>query len=195
MAEGRRRLAILISGRGSNMEAIIQAARDPAYPADVALVVSNRAAAPGLARARDLGVPTIALPHGDFPSREAFDAALDALLREHRIDVVALAGFMRVLTPGFVRRWQGRMLNIHPSLLPRYPGLHTHRRALEAGDREAGCTVHEVTADLDSGPILAQARVPILPGDSAESLALRVLAEEKRVYPPAIAAFIRGREG
>jgi formyltetrahydrofolate-dependent phosphoribosylglycinamide formyltransferase len=194
MAEGRSRLAILISGRGSNMEAIVTAARNPAYPAEVVLVVSNRGSAQGLQRAAELGIPTLVLPHRDYPTREAFDAALDEQLAAHVIEFVVLAGFMRVLTPAFVRRWKGRILNIHPSLLPRYPGLDTHARALAAGDTEAGCTVHEVTEDLDSGPILAQARVPIRPGETPETLAARVLAEENRLYPRAIADFIRGRE-
>lgn len=176
------------------MEAIAHAATDPAYPADVVLVISNRASAPGLERAAARGLPTLVLPHSDYPTREAFDAALDKALAAHAIEFVALAGFMRVLTAPFVRRWKGRMVNIHPSLLPRYPGLDTHRQALEAGDAEAGCTVHEVTEDLDSGPILAQGRVPIRPGETPEALAARVLAEENRLYPKAIADFIRGRE-
>ncbi len=176
------------------MEAIATAARDPAYPAEVALVVSSRASAPGLARAAARGLPTLVLAPRDFPTRETFDAALDQALAAHRIDYVALAGFMRVLTAPFVRRWKGRIVNIHPSLLPRHPGLDTHARALAAGDAETGCTVHEVTEELDSGPILAQARVPIRPGETPEALAARVLAEENRIYPAAIADFIRGRE-
>ncbi len=188
---GRVRLAILISGRGANMEAIVRAARDPAYPAEVALVVSNRADAPGLARAEALGVPTAVVPHRAFAGREAFEAALLSVLEAHRVEAVALAGFMRVLTAGFVRRFEGRMVNIHPSLLPLYPGLDTHARALAAGDREAGATVHLVTAELDSGPILAQVRVPVLPGDTAETLAARVHAAELALYPGAIADWIR----
>jgi phosphoribosylglycinamide formyltransferase-1 len=194
MAEGRAkaRLAILISGRGSNMEALVRAARaDPAFPAEPVVVVSNRADAAGLGIAQALGVPTEVVESRARP-REAFEDELDLCLRRHRAEVVALAGFMRVLTAGFVQRWEGRMLNIHPSLLPRHPGLDTHARALAAGDREAGATVHLVTPELDSGPILAQARVPVLPGDTEETLAKRVLAEEHRLYPQALAAFLAG---
>lgn len=187
----RVRLAILISGRGSNMEAIARAAQASDYPAEVVLVVSNRAEAAGLARAAALGVPTAVVPHREFPSREAFEEALHALLAAHRVEAVALAGFMRVLTEGFVRRWEGRMVNIHPSLLPLYPGLDTHARALAAGDREAGATVHLVTPVLDSGPVLAQARVPVLPGDTPETLAARVLEAELALYPRAIADWLR----
>lgn len=188
---GRPRVAILISGRGSNMVAIAEAARD-GYPAEIALVLSNVEGAEGLARADAHGIPTATVPHRAFPTREAFEAALDRELRHHAIDIVVLAGFMRILTPGFVRGWEGRILNIHPSLLPLYPGLHTHRRAIEAGDREAGCTVHLVTAELDSGPALAQARVPVLAGDTPDALAARVLVEEHRLYPQALADFVRG---
>ncbi len=193
MAEAghRTRLAVLISGRGSNMEAIARAAEAPDYPARVVLVVSNRADAPGLARAAALGIPAEVVPHRAFAGREAFEAALDARLRAHDVEAVALAGFMRVLTPGFVGRWEGRMVNIHPSLLPLYPGLDTHARALAAGDREAGATVHLVTPELDSGPILAQARVPVLAGDTAETLAGRVLDAELALYPQAIADWLR----
>lgn len=193
-APGHRvRLAVLISGRGANMEAIARAAKRPAYPAEVVLVAANRADAPGLARAAALGLETAVVPHRDFPTREAFEAALHARLEAHGVEAVALAGFMRVLTPAFVRRWEGRMVNIHPSLLPRYPGLDTHARALAAGDREAGATVHLVTSELDSGPILAQARVPVLPGDTAETLAARVLEAECALYPAAIADWLGAR--
>lgn len=181
------RLAILISGRGSNMEALLAAAAQPDYPATPVLVVANRADADGLAVARARGVPAIALPHRDYPSRAAFDAALADLLNAHRIDLIALAGFMRILTPAFIRQWPDRILNIHPSLLPRYPGLDTHARAIAAGDGHAGCTVHIVTERLDDGPILAQARVPILAGDTPDSLAARVLEQEHRIYPQALA--------
>ena len=186
------RLAILISGRGSNMEALVRAARaEPGFPAEVVLVVSNNNEAPGLATARALGVPTaVVLSRGR--GRAAFEAELDALLRAHGVEAVALAGFLRVLTAGFVDRWAGRMVNIHPSLLPRHPGLDTHARALAAGDRETGATVHLVTTELDAGPILAQARVPILPDDTPERLAGRVLAAEHRLYPAALAAWLRG---
>lgn len=185
------RLAILISGRGSNMEALVRAAQTPDYPATVALVLANKTDAAGLLFASAHGIETLALPHRDFPSREAFDAALDAELRARAIDFLALAGFMRILTPGFIGQWQGRIVNIHPSLLPKYQGLHTQQRALDAGDTETGCTVHIVTEALDDGPILAQARVPILAGDTVETLEARVLAQEHRIYAPALAAHIR----
>jgi formyltetrahydrofolate-dependent phosphoribosylglycinamide formyltransferase len=185
----RPRLAVLISGRGSNMEALARATRAPDYPATLALVVSNRPEAEGLATAAALGLETLALPHRAYATREAFDAALSAALDANAIDLVALAGFMRILTPGFIRAWEGRVVNIHPSLLPKYQGLDTHARALAAGDSEAGCTVHVVTERLDDGPVLAQARVPILPGDTPEQLAARVLVEEHRIYPPAVADF------
>ncbi len=191
-ADRRVRLAILISGRGSNMEALLRAAQaDRAFPAEPVLVVSNRGDAAGLARAAALGVET-AVVESRGRSRADFEAELGACLEAHRVELVALAGFMRVLTPAFVARWEGRLLNIHPSLLPRYPGLETHARALAAGDREAGATVHLVTAELDSGPILAQARVPVRPGDTAETLGLRVLAEEHQLYPRALAAYLSG---
>lgn len=187
----RPRLAVLLSGRGSNMVALAEAAREPDFPATLALVVSNRPGAEGLATAAAMGLETLALPHKAYPDREAFDSALSAALKMHDIDLVVLAGFMRILTPGFIRQWEGRILNIHPSLLPKYQGLDTHARAIAAGDSEAGCTVHVVTERLDDGPVLAQAQVPILPGDTAEELAARVLAEEHRLYPQAVAAFAR----
>jgi formyltetrahydrofolate-dependent phosphoribosylglycinamide formyltransferase len=188
----RTRTAILISGGGSNMAALIQAASDPAYPADIALVLSNVPDAGGLARAEAAGVPTVLIDHRPFgKDRAAFDAAVHATLTENDIAFVALAGFMRILTPGFVALWSGRMINIHPSLLPLYKGLHTHQRALEAGDSEAGCTVHWVTPELDAGGSIAQARVPIMPGDTAETLAARVLVAEHRLYPGALAEAVR----
>lgn len=187
MPERRVRLGVLISGRGSNMEAVAKAAAHPGYPAQIAVVISNKAHAAGLATAAGMGLATAVLPHRAYPDRAAFDAALDALLRQHRVELVVLAGFMRVLTAGFVHRWAGRIVNIHPSLLPLYPGLDTHARALAAGDTEAGCTVHIVTEHLDDGPLLAQARVPVCPGDTADMLAARVLHEEHRIYPEAIA--------
>jgi phosphoribosylglycinamide formyltransferase-1 len=190
-ADPQARLAILISGRGSNMEALIRATRTvPGYPAVPVLVVSNRAEAAGLAIARALGVATAVVPSRGR-SRADFEAELDACLRGHAPDLIALAGFMRILTPDFIGRWRGRILNIHPSLLPKYPGLDTHARALAAGDREAGATVHLVTEALDSGPILAQARVPVLPNDTEASLAARVLEAEHRLYPDAVATFLR----
>jgi phosphoribosylglycinamide formyltransferase-1 len=161
--------------------------------ADPVLVASNDPAAGGLARAAALGIPVAAVDHRPFGGdREAFEAELAAKIDAARPDILCLAGFMRILTPGFIRRYQGRMLNIHPSLLPKYPGLHTHARALAAGDAEAGCTVHEVTAALDAGPILGQARVPVLPGDSEDALAARVLAVEHRLYPAVLRRFARG---
>jgi phosphoribosylglycinamide formyltransferase-1 len=189
-APRRARLAILISGRGRNMEALAEAAADPAFPAEAVLVLSNRADAPGLARAAERGIETAVIESAGR-SRRDFEADVEALLRAHAIDLVALAGFMRVLTPAFVGAWQGRLLNIHPSLLPAYPGLDTHARALAAGDSVAGATVHLVTADLDAGPILAQARVPVEPDDTPETLAARVLAAECRLYPEALAAHAR----
>lgn len=187
----RVRLGVLISGRGSNMEALARAAQDVAYPAEIAVVIANLPDAAGLAVAVAMGIETLALPHRDFANRAAFEDALDAALRAHGVEIVVLAGFMRVLTPAFVARWPGRIINIHPSLLPLYPGLETHERAIAAGDAEAGCTVHIVTEKLDDGPLLAQARVPILPGDTADTLAARVLREEHRIFPAAIAEVAR----
>jgi formyltetrahydrofolate-dependent phosphoribosylglycinamide formyltransferase len=187
----KRRLAVLISGRGSNMEALARAAQAPDYPGDIVLVAASKAGAAGLETAAALGLATAAIPSRDHPTRESFDDALTAALEAHGTEAIALAGFMRILTPGFIRRWQGRIVNIHPSLLPKYPGLDTHARALEAGDAEAGCTVHIVTEILDDGPILAQARVPVRPGDTAETLAARVLEQEHRLYPDALADFLR----
>lgn len=186
-----KRVAILISGGGSNMLALV---RDMAgdHPARPVLVASNDPEAGGLAKAAALGIATAALDHRAWPDRESFEAALAEAIDASGADLICLAGFMRILTPGFIRRYQGRMLNIHPSLLPKYPGLHTHARALAAGDAEAGCTVHEVTADLDAGPILGQARVPILPGDTEDSLAARVLTMEHRLYPAVLRRFAAG---
>ena len=186
-----KRVAILISGGGSNMVALLRdMAKDRA--AVPVLVASNNPAAQGLDRAAALGVPAAAVDHRAFAGdRAAFEAALLVPLLAARPDIVCLAGFMRVLTPGFVDRFRGRMLNIHPSLLPNYPGLHTHARALAAGDREAGCTVHEVTPVLDDGPILGQARVPVLPGDTEATLGARVLAMEHRLYPAVLRRFAR----
>lgn len=184
----RLNLAILISGRGSNMEALLDAAKDPAYPARPVLVLSNRPDARGLDTAAAAGIPTAAVDHKPFgKDREAFERAIDARLEAAGTEIIALAGFMRVLTPWFVEKWTGRMINIHPSLLPKYKGLDTHQRAIDAGDREAGCSVHWVTAGVDEGAVIAQARVPILPGDTAEDLAARVLPQEHRLYPEALA--------
>jgi formyltetrahydrofolate-dependent phosphoribosylglycinamide formyltransferase len=180
----KRRAAVLISGRGSNLGALLAAASDPAYPAEIALVVSNQPDAPGLALADAAKVPTSVLDHRRFGhDRAAHEAAVDAELHRHGADIVCLAGYMRVLTPFLVRRWTGRMLNIHPSLLPAFPGLDTHARALAAGVKLHGCTVHLVTEAVDDGPILIQAAVPVLPRDTAEALAARVLAQEHVIYP------------
>jgi len=186
------RVAIMISGRGSNMAALIEAAKTPDYPAEIALVISNRADAPGLEIARAEDVEALAIPGKPYgKDREAHERAIDAALAEARINIVCLAGYMRLLTPYLVNRWSGRMLNIHPSLLPAYPGLDTHARALAAGEQKHGCTVHLVTETMDEGPILAQASVPVLPGDTEDALAARVLAREHEIYPAALAAFVR----
>lgn len=184
---------ILISGSGSNLQAFIDASRDPTYPCTVAAVISNRPGVRGLERAEMAGIPAEVLDHTRFASREAFDAVLQQRVDAHEPDLVVLAGFMRILTPAFVAHYQGRLLNIHPSLLPKYPGLHTHRRALEAGDAEHGVTVHFVTADLDGGPPVVQARVAVLAGDDEASLAARVLEREHLIYPFAARLFAEGR--
>jgi len=190
------KVGVLISGRGSNMRALIEAARAAPLPYEVAVVVSNRLEAEGLAFAAAAGVPTEVVDHRPFAGdREAHERAVDAVLREHGVELIALAGWMRLLTPWFVNAWEGRMLNIHPSLLPNHPGLETHRRCLEAGDPVHGCTVHLVIEEMDAGPILAQAEVPVLPGDTAESLGERVLAVEHRLYPTAVAKAAEGLRG
>jgi len=187
----RAKVAVLISGRGSNMTALIEAAKAPDCPYAVVLVLSNKPDAEGLTLAAAAGVPTLAIDHRPFgANREAHERALDAALREAGVEYVALAGYMRVLTPFLVAAWAGRMINIHPSLLPKYPGLDTHRRAIEAGDAEAGCTVHLVTPGVDEGPILDQARVPVLPSDTPETLAARVLTAEHALYPRALAKLV-----
>ncbi len=188
----RRRVAILISGRGSNMAALIEAARDPAYPAEIVGVFSNDPDAGGLAIAAQNGVPVAARPHRDFATKAAFEAAMGEVLAQWGPVIICLAGFMRLLSAEFCTEWAGRLINIHPSLLPRHKGLHTHEAALAAGDAEHGCTVHFVTPGMDEGPIIAQARVPVLAGDTAETLAARVLAEEHRLYPAALAMVARG---
>ena len=188
-----RRVAVLISGRGSNMASLIEAARRPDYPAEIALVASNRPDAGGLAHAEAAGIPTAVVDHKAYPDRADFEDALDGMLRRHGTESVALAGFMRVFTAGFVERWTGRMLNIHPSLLPLFKGLHTHRQALEAGVLVHGCTVHFVVPELDSGPIVAQAAVPVLPGDTEDTLAARILSQEHVIYPRALAIVASGR--
>ncbi len=184
-----KRIVILISGRGSNMQALIQAR----LPGDIAAVISNDARAAGLAFAQRAGIATRVVEHKPFASRDAFDAALAACIDAYSPDLVILAGFMRILGAAFVERYAGRMINIHPSLLPAFTGVHTHRRALEAGVRVHGCTVHFVTPELDHGPIIAQAAVPVLPGDDEASLAARVLRQEHRIYPLAVRWFLDGR--
>jgi phosphoribosylglycinamide formyltransferase-1 len=188
----RKRTAILISGRGSNMQALIKAAHDPDYPAEIAVVISNRADARGLDFAKAQGIASEVIDHKSFGTREEFDRALAAALERHRIELVALAGFMRIMTPGFVDQWRDRMINIHPSLLPAYQGLHTHERVLADGVTRHGCTVHFVRHDVDSGPIIAQARVPVLKSDTPEVLAQRVLDAEHKIYPKALALVASG---
>lgn len=189
----KKRVAILISGRGSNMRALIEAASAPDYPAQIVLVLSNVADAGGLAFAKERGIATEVVEHKNYASREAFDRAMDEKLAAAKAELVALAGFMRLLSTDFVEQWRGRMINIHPSLLPAYKGLHTHRRAIEAGEAFAGCTVHFVTPELDDGPAILQAKVPVLPGDTEEALAARVLAEEHRIYPEALRLVAEGK--
>lgn len=181
-----KRIVILISGRGSNMEAMLVARASARLPAEIVAVISNEPSAKGLAIAQAQNVATAVVPHRAFASRDAFDTALAAEIDRHAPDLIVLAGFMRVLTETFVKRYSGRMINIHPSLLPSFPGLHTHQRALEAGVRLHGCTVHFVTPGLDSGPIIIQAAVPVLPNDTEDALAARVLEQEHRVYPQAV---------
>ena len=187
-----KRVAILISGGGSNMLALLRDMEQGGY-AQAVLVASNDPEAKGLEKAAAQGIPTAAVDHRPYGrDREAFDVALAEKIDAAKPDILCLAGFMRILTPGFIRRYAGKMLNVHPSLLPKYPGLHTHARALAAGDDEAGCSVHEVTADLDAGPILGQARVPVLPGDTEDILAARVLTMEHRLYPAVLRRFAVG---
>ena len=190
-----KNIVILISGSGSNMAAIVRCAQQAQWAqrlqARVAAVISNKADAKGLVFAQEQGIATAVLDHKAYPSREAFDAALMQEIDRHAPTLVVLAGFMRILTPGFVQHYAGRLLNIHPSLLPAFPGLHTHERAIEAGCKFAGATVHEVTAELDHGPILAQAVVPVLPDDTPDVLAARVLSQEHRIYPQAVADVLR----
>jgi phosphoribosylglycinamide formyltransferase 1 len=187
-----KRIVVLISGQGSNLDAIVRASEAQDWPGRVVAVISNRAEARGLQSAQARGIATAALDHKAFADRAAFDAALADLIDEHAPDLVVLAGFMRILTPAFVARYEGRMLNVHPSLLPSFTGLHTHRRAIEEGCKVAGATVHFVSADLDHGPIVAQAVVPVLPDDDEQTLAQRVLAAEHVLYPRAVGWFVKG---
>jgi phosphoribosylglycinamide formyltransferase-1 len=190
----KKRVAILISGRASNMVALIEAAKDVSYPAGIALVVSNEPAAEGLKRAATAGIRTSIVDHRKFgKDREAFERALQSELDAHQIELVCLAGFMRLLTPWFVRQWQGRLLNIHPALLPAFKGLDTHARALASGAKEHGATVHFVVPEMDSGPIIAQAAVPVRAGDTEAALAARVLEVEHRIYPEALRLVAEGR--
>jgi phosphoribosylglycinamide formyltransferase 1 len=188
-----KRIVILISGRGSNMEAIVQRCLEDGWPAQVVAVLANRATAAGLAFAASHGIATAVVDHQLHPTRDAFDAALAAAIDEHEPDLVLLAGFMRILGAAFVRRYEGRLLNIHPSLLPAFPGLHTHRRALEAGCKAVGASVHFVTPELDHGPIVMQSVVPVLPGDDEALLAARVLATEHVIYPLSVCWFVEGK--
>lgn len=190
-----RNIVVLISGTGSNLQSLIQAAQQEQWAlhlnARIAAAISNRSDAPGLVLAREAALACEVVDHTQYPSRDAFDAALMARIDAHQPDLVLLAGFMRILTPGFVRHYEGRLINIHPSLLPAFAGLHTHRRALEAGCKIAGATVHQVTAELDHGPILAQAAVPVLADDTPQTLAARVLAVEHQIYPQAVRAWLQ----
>lgn len=180
------RLGILISGRGSNMESLIRACAEPDYPAEIAIVLSNKPAALGLKKARQSGFITVAVEQKTYTDRSEFEDILHNTLINHEVDLICLAGFMRILSPDFVNKWTDRILNIHPSLLPAYPGLNTHERALADGQRESGCTVHRVTPDLDAGPVVLQRTVPILPQDTPETLAARILVQEHIVYPQAV---------
>ncbi len=189
----RMKLGVLVSGRGSNLQALLDAATDPTWPAEVALVLSNQPGVQALDRAAAAGVPAAVIDHRDVAARAAFEAALDAALRDAGVELVCLAGFMRVLSADFVARWFNRLVNIHPSLLPAFPGLDTHARAIKAGVRWSGCTVHLVRATVDQGPILIQAAVPVLPEDRPEDLAARVLTAEHRCYPRAVAWLASGR--
>lgn len=187
------RVAVLISGRGSNMMSLLEAASVPGYPVEIAAVISNRPDAHGLARAQAANIPTRTVDHKAYADRTSFDAALDAVLEDEQVDFVCLAGFMRLLTAEFTRKWYGRMINIHPALLPSFKGLHTHERALEEGVRIHGCTVHFVTPEMDVGPIIMQAAVPVLDGDTPETLGARVLAQEHIIYPAALRLVTEGR--
>ena len=189
----RKRVSILISGRGSNMKALVEAAQAPDYPAEIVSIISNRPDAAGLIWAASRGIATVALDHKEYATRTAFEAKLHGTLLDNGTDLICCAGFMRMLTGGFIDRWRDRQLNIHPSLLPAFPGLDTHERAIEAGVKLAGCTVHFMRLEMDSGPIVGQAAVPVLSGDTPETLAARVLAAEHRLYPAALALVASGK--
>jgi phosphoribosylglycinamide formyltransferase-1 len=192
-ARPRKRVAALISGRGSNMLSLMAAARQADYPADIALVFSNKPDAPGLATAKEAGIATAALHHKDFATREDFERAMHDILLAHKIDLVCLAGFMRLLTPWFVEQWMGKMINIHPAILPSYKGLHTHERALADGVKLHGATVHFVVPEMDAGPIIAQAAVPVVDGDTPATLGARVLTQEHIIYPLALKLVASGQ--
>ncbi|MBY0321912.1 MAG: phosphoribosylglycinamide formyltransferase [Reyranella sp.] len=187
------KVGILISGRGSNMAALIEAARSPDYPAEIAIVVSNVASAAGLKTAQGAGVATAVVPHKEYPDRESFDRVVSAELEKHGVGLVALAGFMRIQSAWFPTHWKDRIINIHPSLLPAFPGLRVQQQAIDAGARISGCTVHFVTPELDSGPTIAQAAVPVLADDTADTLAARILRQEHRLYPLVVRWFAEGR--
>lgn len=189
----RKRAGVLISGNGSNLQALIDAARAPHYPAEIALVISNKENAYGLVRAKNAGIPALAINHKAYPTREAFDDAMYQELTRHGVEYVCLAGFMRLLSDGFVECWKGRMLNIHPSLLPAFKGTHAVRDALAANIKETGCTVHLVTKELDSGPVVLQARVPVLPNDTEDTLHQRIHEEEHKLYPQALRLLVEGK--
>lgn len=189
----KKRVAVLISGRGSNMSALVEAARDANYPAEIVAVIANKADAGGLEVAHLEGIPAIAIPHRDYASKSEHEAAVCAALVEAKADIVCLAGYMRIISPEFVAQWEGKMLNIHPSLLPLFKGLHTHEQALEAGVRVHGCTVHFVTAGMDDGPIIAQTAVPVKTGDTPDMLAKRVLSVEHETYTRALALVAQGK--
>jgi len=189
----RMKIGALISGRGSNLQALIDAARNPGYPAEIALVLSNVPGVMGLDRAELAGIPTAVVDHRDFDGRESFEDAVHGKLVAAGVDLVCLAGFMRIVTEGFVRRWWDRLINIHPSLLPAFKGLHVHERAIEAGVRFSGCTIHFVRPDMDSGPIIVQAVVPIHAGDNADTLSAHILTQEHRIYPLAVRLIAEGR--
>lgn len=179
-------IAVLISGRGSNLQSLIDACSKPDFPAQIAVVISNRPDVFGLERAQKAGIPAVTIDHKDFSSRENFEDALHAALQKYPVDLICLAGFMRILTSSFIKKWEGRMINIHPSLLPKYKGLDTHTRALEAGDTQAGCSIHFVAEEVDGGEIIVQRAVPIFPDDTPETLAARVLEQEHIAYPEAV---------
>jgi len=189
----KRKIGVLISGRGSNLKSLIEACADANFPAEVVLVISNVAGAGGLTHAANAGIPTKVIPHKAYASREAFDAAIDAALSDAGVELVCEAGFMRIHSASFVRKWQGRIINIHPSLLPAFKGTHVHEQAIAAGVKTSGCTVHFVAAEVDSGPIIAQSAVPVLVGDTPETLATRVLEEEHKLYPLALKRVIEGK--